>query len=164
MNAISKIVSRGLVTGALGTLAMDALWYRRYRNGGGTSSPAAWEFHAGATSFDDAPAPAKVGKRIAAAAGIDLPPSMVSTTNNVVHWSTGLSWGLVASILRVARISPVRAGLLAAGAAFGTSYAVLPKLGIYKKITEYDAATIARDASAHALFGATVGVAGIIVR
>ncbi len=163
ITTLKRFTVRGLVAGAAGTIAMDALWYSRYRAGGGTSSPAAWELHAGVDSFDDAPAPAKVGKHLAGLVGIDLPPSSVSATNNVVHWATGLSWGVAAAALRTARVPAVRAGILAGAAAFATSYAVLPKLGIYKRITEYDATTIAKDASAHLVFGTTVGLTGLLI-
>jgi hypothetical protein len=45
-------VSRGLVAGAFGTLAMDALWYAGYRRGHGESDFAAWEFSSGLDSWD----------------------------------------------------------------------------------------------------------------
>ncbi|MEP7114723.1 MAG: hypothetical protein ABI862_15760 [Ilumatobacteraceae bacterium] len=144
---------------------MDALWYSRYRRGGGTTSPADWEFQANASGFDDAPAPAKVGKRIADAVNVDLPDSSVSTTDNVVHWATGLSWGVAAATLhRLPRVGALTAGVVAGIAAFSTSYVVLPKLGIYKSITEYDAATLAKDLSAHLVFGAATGLATLELR
>ena len=39
--------------------------------------------------------------------------------------------------------------------ACGTSYVVLPKLDLYKPIWEYDAKTLAKDFSAHLVFGVT---------
>ena len=50
---------RGLVAGALGTAAMDALWFARYRRQGGDSSFVAWELSSGLCSWDQAPAPAQ---------------------------------------------------------------------------------------------------------
>ena len=41
--------------------------------------------------------------------------------------------------------------------AWGMSYAVLGKLGIYRPITEYDRATLWKDLSAHLVFGTTIG-------
>jgi hypothetical protein len=39
--------------------------------------------------------------------------------------------------------------------AFGTAYALLPMLGVYKPIWEYDARTIWQDLSAHLVYGVT---------
>ncbi len=50
-------------------------------------------------------------------------------------------------------------------AAFAASYAVLPVLGVYRPIWEYDAGTLWKDASAHAVFGGATGLAlGVIER
>ena len=57
-------LARGLVASAVGTLAMDTLLFSRYRRGGGTDRFPAWEFSAGVEKWDDAPAPAQVGKRL----------------------------------------------------------------------------------------------------
>ena len=43
--------------------------------------------------------------------------------------------------------------------AWGSSYAVLGRLGIYRPITEYDKATLWKDLSAHLVFGTTLGAA-----
>jgi hypothetical protein len=47
--------------------------------------------------------------------------------------------------------------------AWVTSYAVLPKLGVYKPITEYDPKTLWKDLSAHLVFGSAVGVASLAI-
>jgi hypothetical protein len=57
-------VGRGLLAGAAGTAAMDTFLFARYRLGGGDSSAVDWETSAGVTSWDEAPAPAHVGKRL----------------------------------------------------------------------------------------------------
>jgi hypothetical protein len=49
---------------------------------------------------------------------------------------------------------------VAYGAAFGagvwaTGYAVLPKAGLYKRLTEYDKTTLAKDLAAHLVYGLT---------
>ena len=72
-------VACGLVAGAVGTLAMDALWFARYRRDGGESGFAAWELSSGLCSWEDAPAPAQVGKRLVE--GLferELPPQRAS--------------------------------------------------------------------------------------
>jgi hypothetical protein len=43
---------------------MDALLFARYRRGGGASSAEEWELSQGISSWEEAPAPAHVGKRL----------------------------------------------------------------------------------------------------
>jgi hypothetical protein len=152
------VVRTGVVAGIVGTLAMDVVWYGRYRRDGGTSSFTDWEFRSEIDGFDDAPAPARVGKFVASKVNIELPDSSASLTNNVVHWSTGMWWGVVAAILQRFRLGGVKAGVITGVAAWGTSYAVLPQLGIYKPIDEYDSKTLWEDLSAHVVFGSAIGV------
>ena len=144
---------------------MDLLWYKRHRDEGGTSSLATWEFQSDFDGFADAPAPARVGKILAQSAHVELPDRLAPLTNNVVHWSTGISWGVVAAMLRtLPGMGAVRSGQVAGVAAWATSYAVLPKLGVYKPITEYDPKTLWKDLSAHLVFGNAVGAASLALR
>jgi hypothetical protein len=136
---------------------MDLVWYGRFRKGGGASSFTDWEFRSEIDGFDDAPAPAKVGKIMASKLHVELPDSSASLTNNVVHWSTGLWWGVVAAILQRLRLGGIKAGVVTGVAAWATSYAVLPQLGVYKPITEYDSKTLLKDLSAHLVFGSALG-------
>jgi hypothetical protein len=152
------VVRAGVVAGVVGTAAMDLVWYGRYRSGGGASSFTDWEFRSEIDGFENAPAPAKVGKIVASKAHIDLPDSAAPLTNNVVHWSTGVSWGIAAAVLqRVPGVGVVKTGVLTGVAAWSSSYAVLSKLGVYRPITEYDAKTLWKDLSAHLVFGSAVG-------
>jgi hypothetical protein len=141
--------------------AMDLLWYRRYREGGGEKSFVNWEFAIDAADFGkDAPAPARVGKRIADVVGVHLDDSLVAPTNNVVHWMTGIGWGKVAGLASaVLPVPAVGVGAATGVTAWATSYAVLGHLGIYKPITQYDKETLWKDLSAHLVFGLTLGVA-----
>jgi hypothetical protein len=153
------------VAGIAGTVAMDLLWYKRHRAEGGMSSFATWEFQSDFDGFGDAPAPARVGKILAQKAHIDLPDRLAPLTNNVVHWSTGVSWGVAAVLLRkLPGVSAMKSGQIAGVAAWATSYAVLPKLGVYKPITEYDPKTLWKDLSAHLVFGNAVGAASLALR
>jgi hypothetical protein len=154
-------VIHGAIAGAVATAAMDAVWYRRYRADGGDRSPLEWELSASADDFgDDAPAPARVGKLIADTVGVELPPTSVAATNNVVHWMTGIGWGKVAGLAVAATGGRVPAIVVGAGTgltAWGASYALLGKLGIYRPINEYDRDTLLKDLSAHLVFGTTLG-------
>lgn len=154
------VIRTGVIAGIVGTTAMDLVWYGRYRSGGGAASFPDWEFRSEIEGFEDAPAPARVGKILASKANIELPDSAAPLTNNVVHWSTGVTWGIVAAVVqRFPGAGAIRSGVLTGAAAWGTSYALLPKLGVYKSITEYDAKTLWKDFSAHLVFGSAIGVA-----
>ena len=161
-----RTVARGAIAGAIATAAMDAVWYRRYRAGGGQDPFPTWEFSASASGFgDDAPAPARVGKRIADTAGIELADDAAGATNNVVHWMTGIGWGKFAGLATaVLPFPPLVTGVGTGVTAWATSYAVLGHLGIYKPINEYDRETLWKDLSAHLVFGATMGVVLTVTR
>src|SRR3954462_15593766 len=154
---VRRLIRSGLVAGAAGTVAMDLLWFKRQRDEGSTSSFADWELGKGIASFDEAPAPAQVGRIAARAVKVELPDSTAALTNNVVHWSTGVTWGVAAAALRpVPGIGALRAGFIAAIGAGTTSYTLLPKIGVYKPIPQYDPKTLWKDLTAHLVFGTAV--------
>ena len=147
--------SRGLVAGAVGTLAMDSLLFMRYRRKGGAEGFADWEFSRSVASWEDAPAPAQVGKRLLEGfLGRGLPARRARLVNNATHWATGLlasaQYGLVAGSLPNRRI---RYGLPFGAGLWSVGYAVLPAAGIYRPIWRYDRRTLARDLTAHLVFG-----------
>lgn len=154
-------VLRGLLAGAVGTAAMDALLFSRYRRGGGEEAFPSWELSEGLSSWDDAPAPAQVGRRIVE--GLferKLAPQRASLVNNVTHWMFGIfgavQYGILAGSLRSPRIGyglPFGAGLWASG------YVILPAAKLYQPIWKYDAKTLAKDLSAHLLYGLTTAAA-----
>ncbi len=154
-------ITRGVVAGAAGTLAMDLLWYSRYRRGGGVDGFLDWELSSSATSFEDAGAPAQVGKRLALTVlGKELPDRAAALTNNVVHWATGSQWGALYGIVRRSRPASSPAdGLLLGPVAWGTAYAMLGAAGIYEPIWRYDKETLAKDLSAHLVFGVATAAA-----
>jgi hypothetical protein len=154
MTPIGAVI-RGLVAGAFGTAAMDALLFSRYRRGGGDGAFADWELSSGLTSWDSAPAPAHVGKRILE--GLfqrELPPSRAPLVNNVMHWGYGMlngaQFGIVAGSLRQPRI---RYGLPFGAAVWGGDYVILPAAKLYEPIWKYDRKTLANDLSAHLVYG-----------
>jgi hypothetical protein len=148
----------GALAGSAGTLAMDLLWYSRYRRSGGTDGFLPWETAAGTTGYADAAAPAQVGKKlVTAVTGSPPPDETARLMTNVVHWATGKQWGLVYGLAQpwLGRRGPLVGGVALGLLAFGTSYALLPALGVYKPIWTYDARTIGQDLSAHLVFGLT---------
>jgi hypothetical protein len=155
-------IGRGLLAGAVGTAAMDALLYERYRRGGGESKAEDWEFSAGLTSWDEAPVPAQVGRRLVEGLfNIELPAKSVPVVNNVTHWAFGVAngaqYGIVAASLK--RPAKIRHGLLFGATVWATGYVVLPAAKLYKPIWEYDATTLAKDLSAHLVYGLATATA-----
>jgi hypothetical protein len=148
-------ILRGLVAGAVGTAAMDTVWYVRYRRGGGKEPLLDWEFSTDLTSWDHAPAPALVGKRLVEGfTGRALPPKRAALTNNFVHWAYGIGWGTVYGILAGSLARPfVALGVPFGAAVWATDYVVLPTTGIYKPIWQYDPKTLWKDLSAHLAYG-----------
>jgi hypothetical protein len=150
-------IGRGLIAGAVGTAAMDALLFARYRRGGGAIGFRDWEFSSGVSGWDDAPAPAHVGKRLVEGLfATELPGSKARLVNNVTHWAfgvlNGIQYGIVASSLREPR---VRYGLPFGASVWATGYVVLPAAKLYEPIWKYDAKTLANDLSAHLVYGLT---------
>lgn len=151
-------LTRGVLAGMAGTLAMDLLWWSRHRRGGGKDGFTDWEFASGASSFEEAGPPAKVGQRAAGLVGIDLPDEVAGTTTNVVHWLTGVGYGVGHALRRSDGSHPLRSGVTTGVGAFASSYVTLGAMGLYEPIWEYDAETLAKDLSAHVLFGAATGL------
>lgn len=148
-------VVRGIVSGMVGTAAMDTLLFARYRRGGGTESAFEWETSAGVTDWEVAPAPAHVGKRLVEGLfGVQLGPSRARLVNNATHWAYGILNGSVYGIL--AESLPRRRasfGLPFGAAVWVGDYVILPAVGLYKPIWEYDAKTLTDDLGAHLVFG-----------
>lgn len=153
-------ITRGAIAGAAGTLAMDLLWFWRYRKSGGEDGFLEWEFSTDIESYDEAGAPAQMGKRLVEGVfGVDLEPETAGRMNDLTHWATGSMWGAVHGIL--AGSTPLRTGL---GPATGTlawltSYAVLVPAGLYRPMNEYEWNTLWKDWSAHLVFGTVTGFA-----
>ena len=88
------------------------------------------------------------------------PDRWARATTNVVHWVTGIGWGVQYGALagRTSRYALLRA------VAFGpvvwsAGYVLLPLAKVYKPIWEYDARTLGQDLSAHMVFGTAGGAA-----
>jgi hypothetical protein len=145
----------GLLSGAVGTAAMDTFLFVRYRLGGGKSSPEEWEFSEDLSGWEDAPAPAQVGKRLVEGLfQVKLPPTRARLVNNVTHWAYGLLngalYGIVAGSLPKQRVSY---GLPFGASVWAGDYVILPAAKLYKPIWEYDAKTLAKDLTGHLVYG-----------
>jgi hypothetical protein len=152
-------IVRGAMAGAVGTVAMDAVWYARFRRGGGEKDPLAWEFGLDVQSWDQAPAPAQLGRRLYQAfTKREVPLSRAALVNNVMHWGYGVTAGgqfglLAGSLRRPSRRQVVALGLPFGATVWASSYVTLPLAGLYKPIWDYDLAVLAKDLTAHLAYG-----------
>jgi hypothetical protein len=145
----------GLVAGGVGTLAMDLVWFARYKRSGGKADFLRWETAIDLKSWDDAPAPAKVGKLLyESITHRELPDGYAVLTTNLMHWGYGSQWGLLfaLSVGSPARMRPLQAPLLGA-LVWLASYVSLPVAGFYKPIWSYSPETLWEDLSAHLVYG-----------
>jgi len=149
-----RSILRGVESSAAGTLAMDTLLYRRYRGGGGKDAFVPWETSDGVESWEGAPAPALVAKRVLEAVTMrEVPARYARTLNNLMHWSLGLGTVAAYGMLAGSRRPSVWWGPPFGAAIWAGGYVVLPLLGVYQPIWTYDRATLGKDLSAHLLFG-----------
>jgi hypothetical protein len=147
-------IARGVVAGTVGTLAMDTLLYRRYRRDGGTEAFPDWEFSTGLDGWDGAPAPALVAKKVLEAAlGREVPPRYARALNNATHWGFGIANGGVYGLVASRRRPSLSSGPPFGAAVWSGGYVVLPLFGVYEPIWKYDLKTLAKDLSAHLVFG-----------
>jgi Protein of unknown function (DUF1440) len=154
-------VVAGLVSGAAGTAAMDTFLFVRCRLGGGKRSLEEWEFSEDLSGWEDAPAPAQVGKRLVEGLfQVELPPSRAQLVNNVTHWAYGLLngalYGIVVGSLPRRRVSY---GLPFGVSVWAGDYVVLPAAKLYQPIWDYDAKTLAKDFMGHLVYGVATATA-----
>ena len=103
-------VWRGVLAGAVGTIAMDLLWFYRYKRGGGESGFLDWELSTEASSWEAAPAPAQIGRRLLEAVfHRQVPVEQVALVNDVEEaqlsarsWNVWYSWGMMIGFLFLA--------------------------------------------------------------
>ena len=159
MSAIDPIL-RGVAASAVGTLAMDASLYGRYRHEGGMAPFPAWESSDGLTTWENAPAPARVAKQLLERVlERDVPPRYARTLNNATHWGFGLATGAAYGLLVRRQTSKVWYGVPFGAAVWAGGYVVLPQLGAYQQIWKYDLETLGKDLSAHLVFGTATAAA-----
>jgi hypothetical protein len=146
----------GVVAGFAGTAGMTAYQslVSRIRNGssGGSDGPAA--------TWSRAPAPAQLGKRVLEETlDAQVPLRRAPRLSLAVHWLYGTAQGVGFGAVRAAapRVSVLALGPVYGAAVWAASYAVLPRLGIYKSVTDYPPSALAIDLSYHLVYG--LGVA-----
>ena len=155
------LMIRGAAASAVGTLAMDMWLYRDYLHDGGETAFPAWESSEGLDSWDDAPAPALVAKKLLEAAlGHEVAPRYARALNNATHWGFGLANGAAYGLLIGSRHKPrVWFGVPFGAAVWASGYVVMPLFGVYKPIWKYDLETLWKDLDAHLVFGTATAAA-----
>jgi hypothetical protein len=161
MTSILSSTVRGASASGLGTLAMDASLYRRYRHDGGDVAFPEWESSEGLRNWEDAPAPALVGKQLLERVlGRELSPRYARLLSNATHWGYGLAAGAGYGLLIGSWRQPrVWFGIPFGAAVWAGGYAVLPQFGVYEPIWKYDLKTLGKDLSAHLIFGTATAAA-----
>ena len=146
-----KRLLRGIFAGLVGTAAMTAAQLAAARLRGRplrTAVPQTWS---------EAPAPAQVVKKAAAAIGVGdrVTREDVPLLTNAMHWTYGTALGIVCAVAA----DPLRRRPLVGGLAFGAgvwsaSYAQLVPLGIYEPPWRYPVGELALDLAYHLVYGA----------
>jgi hypothetical protein len=159
--SVGRLLVFGAVAGAAGTAAMDLVLYLRYRRDGGRDGFWQWEFSESVTGWDKASAPGQLGEKLERLAiGRQPPDTWARSTTNLVHWMTGIGWGMQYAALASRTSShPLLRALGLGPSAWLASYAILPLARVYRPIWEYDAPTLADDLSAHIVFGTATSAA-----
>jgi hypothetical protein len=146
----------GALAGVAGTLAMDRVWYLRARRDGSDAGFIEWEVVRDLDSWDDAPAPGQMGRKLVAAVARDPPVQQAAAISNAMHWIYGTSWAAGYALAFPRR--PWWAGPALGATLWASDYVTLPLAGVYEPIWKYDAATLAKDLSAHLVFGTTTDI------
>jgi hypothetical protein len=160
------LVVRGVVAAGVGTAAMDVAQYIEYRSGGGTLSFWRWESSDGLDSWERAPAPAHVGKRLVEALfQRQLPASRARATNNVMHWAYGTGAGAMLGLIAGSvGVTPALLGPLFGASVWASSYVVLGAMGLYQPIWTYMPKVLAKDLGNHLVYGTASGAAFTALR
>lgn len=154
---------RGAMAGVAGTAGMTAwqeLSAKLQSSSGGES-----EGSGPTDPWEQAPAPAKVGRLLLRALGYDVPASQIDLLTNVMHWGYGTTWGALYGAVagNAARERPLGRGLGFGSLVWIMSYVQLVPLGIYDPPWTYSPQELAMDLSYHLAYGAGLGTAGALL-
>lgn len=152
-------VASGLLAGAVGTVCLDAVNYRKYRRAGGEKGPLAWEF-APVANWEAAPDPGKAAQRVIEGfTQRELPDRAAWLTSTVAHWGYGTAAGAAFGVVAGSLARPRAVYGLPFGAAmFVNDYIALPIAGLYKPIWRYSVKVLSWDFGAHLAYGAGTGI------
>ena len=150
-------LARGLAAGVVGTVAMTG-WQElasRLRSSNGSSSESSAP-QSEREAWEQAPAPAQVGKRIVEGVfGASVSAERIGLLTTVMHWGYGAGWGGVYGLVQSTRgRRRLRDGLVFGTTVWAMSYAELVPMGIYDPPWTYPPQELALDLSYHLAYGA----------
>jgi hypothetical protein len=147
-------VARGLVAGVLGTAAMTVHQELLARRQPGRRP-------LGERSWDEAPAPAVVAKRlIEGLFGREVPARWIPALTHAGHWLYGTTLGVPYAIVAESVEAPaLRAGVTFGVSAWALSYVQLVPMGLYEPPWRYPPRTIATDVGYHLTYGTATALA-----
>lgn len=155
-------LGRGILAGAAGTAAMTA-WQEvsAKLKSSDDNQQSTDDQEPKQDPWEHAPAPAKVGRRIAEGVFKREPsPELIPVFTHGMHWAYGTGWGaafgLVAGSARATHA--LRRGLTFGAGVWAASYAQLVPMGLYEPPWKYPPRELALDLSYHLVYGAGVGV------
>jgi hypothetical protein len=151
-------IARALLAGGAGTAVMtgwQALLPRLLETNGGDGEEQPQNDE---ERWEQAEAPARAARVVLRNVGVDPPAAWIPFLTNALHWGYGTGWGAAyAPLAKRTAARPLSEGLLFGLGVWAASYAQLVPLGVYRPPWQYPPATLAEDASYHAVYG--VGVA-----
>jgi hypothetical protein len=144
----------GFGAGAVGVAGLDLVQLWRYRRDGGDRRTVDWELSRGLT-WEEAPAPAQVGRRVAEGIfNVELADRWAPLTNNVAHWGYGIAWGGLFGLMHGSMAKPgLRHGLFFGTFVWLAGYVILPMAKLYRPLWRYDAVTLGWDWAGHLVYG-----------
>jgi hypothetical protein len=158
--SIMRPLLHGLVAGAAGTAAMT-VWQTllpRLRRSNGSSDQE--QTRSDDERWEQASSPAQAARVALRGVGFDPPASWIPFLTNAMHWGYGTTWGAAYALMRKRVVAhPLLGGLGFGLGVWAASYAQLVPLGIYSPPWRYPVATLAEDASYHAVYGVAVAAA-----
>lgn len=113
------------------------------------------------SSWEEASAPAKVGRRVIQ--GVfqrDVPFEQHDKVMWGTHLGYGAAWGAMYGVVE-ASVKPrsMTHGLLLGAIVWSSAYVILPAARLYKPIWKYPPKTLAKDLSYHLVYGVAVALA-----
>jgi len=154
--------ARGALSGLTGTAVMTGwqeLSARLQSSDGSSSSSEQEQPQTEEERWEQAPAPAKVARRIASGVfGRELPAERIDLVTNVMHWGYGTGWGVVFGLVHESLgRRPLRHGLGFGTFVWAMSNAELVPMGIYAPPWTYQPQELAQDLSYHLAYGSGLG-------
>jgi hypothetical protein len=138
-----RVLTKGILAGVAGTAAMTV--HQRIRQGAGGSGEPSW---------DEAPAPAEVARRVIEGLfRVQVPAQRIPLLTNATHWLYGTGWGLVYALLAEAADEEAWVGPAFGLVVWAMSYVQLVPMGIYEPPWTYEPSELADDVGYHLTYG-----------